>query len=162
MAFTGLAIALVHFGLGRHIWTIQKEEDLLMVFKLFYVVYYVYDAALFLTKMSALLYLTRLFPTHANSTWWNWALWITHGLNGAWFIGICCATAFMCKPLAKGWNPLLPGECGTTSSLWIGSAVPSVFIDLLILLLPLPKIWTLKISTTRRTGVTIVFILGYW
>ncbi|KAF2010700.1 hypothetical protein BU24DRAFT_400218 [Aaosphaeria arxii CBS 175.79] len=160
MAFTAVAITLVHFGLGRHIWTLD-ETELLMVFKLFYTVYYVYDVSLFLTKTSALLFLTRLFPRHTNPTWWNIALWVTHGMNSAWFVGICFGTAFMCKPLAKGWNPLIPGECGATSALWIGSAIPSVIIDLVILLLPLPKIWFLHISVARKTGVTLVFILGY-
>ncbi len=133
-----------------------------MVFKLFYIVYYVYDITLFLAKTSALLFLSRLFPRHANPAWWNFALWTTYGLNIAWFLGICFGTAFMCKPLAKAWNPFLPGECGPTSALWIGSAIPSVAIDLIILLLPLPKIWTLKIGPAKKAGVLLVFILGYW
>lgn len=131
------------------------------VFKLLYAIYFIYDLGLFLTKLSALLFITRIFPSHANSRIWNYTLWATYAMNGAWLVGIYLGTVLMCKPLAKAWNPLLPGKCGTTSSLWIGSAVPSVFIDLVILLLPVPKILTLRISRTRKAGIMVVFLLGY-
>ncbi|ROV99191.1 hypothetical protein VPNG_08249 [Cytospora leucostoma] len=44
---------------------------------------------------------------------------------------------------------------------WIGAAVPSVVIDIIILILPLPKLWHLKINTARKIGLMTVFILGY-
>jgi hypothetical protein len=135
--------------------------NLPLLFKLLYGIYYLYDISLFLTKTSALLFLGRVFPKHANSKWWNYTLWFTHGLNVAWLVGIVFGTVFMCDPVQKGWNPMMPGSCGTTSALWTGSAIPSVVIDLVILLLPVPKIWVLRISRTRKSGLLLVFILGY-
>lgn len=152
---------MVRLGLGHHIWTIS-DSDLSVFLKLLYAIYFLYDFALFFTKMSALLFFSRVFPTYANSVWFNRALLITHVLNFLWFIGIVFGTVFMCKPVAKGWNPFLDGTCGPTLGLWIGSAVPSVVIDLIILTLPLPKIWGLQMNKKRKVGLTVVFLLGYW
>jgi hypothetical protein len=152
---------MVKLGLGRHIWAINPANIGLLL-KLVYVNYYLYDAALFLAKMSALLFFSRVFPRYANSKFFNYALWATHALNVSWLIGIVFGTIFMCNPVAKGWNPMLPGKCGTNSALWIGSAVPSVFIDLIILTLPIPKIWGLQMNRKRKIGLTVVFALGYW
>lgn len=44
----------------------------------------------------------------------------------------------------------------------MGSAIPSVLIDIIILVLPLPKLWHLKIDLARKIGLMTVFILGYW
>jgi hypothetical protein len=137
------------------------QQNLPKIFKLLYAIYFLFDISLFLTKTSALLFLRRVFPRHATSNLWNYALYTAHGLNIAWLIGIIFGTVFMCDPVQKGWNPMLPGKCGTTSALWIGSAVPSVFIDLVILLLPVPPILPLHISRARKAGVLLVFVLGY-
>ncbi|KAI1810311.1 hypothetical protein GGS20DRAFT_208214 [Poronia punctata] len=46
-------------------------------------------------------------------------------------------------------------------SQYLGSAIPNVVIDLLILILPVPLIWRLRTSLLRKMGITIVFLLGY-
>lgn len=161
MIYFAIAFVLVELGFGRHIWMV-KADNLPQIFKLLYSIYYIYDISLFTTKTSALFFLMRLFPKHANSRLWNHTLYATHGLNVAWLLGIVLGTFFMCSPVQKGWDPMLPGHCGTTSALWTGSAIPSVFIDLVILLLPIPKIWSLQMGRSQKVGITLVFILGYW
>ncbi|GAP88685.1 putative cfem domain-containing protein [Rosellinia necatrix] len=155
-----LIFHMISLGLGRHIRGLSDEQiagNLLTI----YVVYFVYDTALFLTKMSALLFLSRVFPRYANHVLFNWGLWITHGLNVSWLLGIVFGTLFMCDPVAKGYNPNLPGYCSDVGKLWVGSAVPSVVIDLIILLLPMPKVWGLQMSGARKIGITVAFALGY-
>jgi len=133
-----------------------------MTLKIIFVIYFIYDSALFLTKLSALLFFSRIFPAYANAAWFNIIIYVTHGLNVAWFLGIIFGTLFMCNPIAKNWNPMLDGTCGETTALWYGSAIPSVIIDLIILLLPLPKIWGLQTSRARKGGIIAIFLLGYW
>lgn len=152
---------MVRFGLGRHLADIDPS-NLLPFFTVLFAVYFTYDAALVLLKASALLFYSRIFLNKQYSTWFSTALYVTHFLNIAWFLGIVLSSAFMCKPIAKSWNPLLEGTCGSTPGLWLGSAIPSVVIDLIILLLPLPMIWSLKMSTARKSGITAIFVCGYW
>ncbi|KAI1411805.1 hypothetical protein F5Y13DRAFT_200474 [Hypoxylon sp. FL1857] len=148
-------------GFGRHMNTLTSYERELF-FKLLYVGDFVYDTALYLTKLSGLLFFTRLFPQHANPQFFNIALWTTYGLNTLWLIGAYFGTIFLCNPVEAGWNPWLPGgKCGKTTTLFLGSAIPSVVIDLIILLLPLPQIWGLRITRGKKAGLFVVFILGY-
>ncbi|KAK4107383.1 hypothetical protein N656DRAFT_763566 [Canariomyces notabilis] len=155
-----LAFACLPLGLGRHVWTLETEH-LFTILKFIFIIYFIYDGALFLTKLSALLFFSRVFPAHANSAWFNIILYVTHGLNVAWFLGIVFGTVFMCNPIARNWIPMLEGTCGSTTGLWYGSAIPSVAIDLIILLLPLPKTWGLQTSLARKGGIVAIFLLGY-
>ncbi|KAI2890473.1 hypothetical protein CBS76997_6660 [Aspergillus niger] len=160
LGLCGVAFAMGFYGLGHHAQFVDSK-DLAIFLRLLYAVYYVYDIGLFFTKLSAILFLSRIFPWHANSKWFNYTIVATHCLNCAWLVGIIFGTTFMCNPVQKGWNPTLPGHCGTTSALWLGSAIPSVIIDLIILLLPVPKIWSLQMTTTRKLGIIGVFVIGY-
>lgn len=152
---------MIHFGLGRHFGEVEPTKYL-PFFTVLFAVYFTYDTALVLLKASALMFFARIFLSRQYATWFSWCLYVTHFLNIAWFLGIVFSSAFMCKPIAKSWNPTLEGKCGSTPGLWLGSAIPSVVIDLIILLLPLPMIWSLKMSTARKSGITAIFVCGYW
>ncbi|KAI2780682.1 hypothetical protein F4815DRAFT_469851 [Daldinia loculata] len=160
LAQLAVSFVCIEEGFGRHAAVLDPTK-LLHVAKNIFVIYFLYDAGLFLTKVSALLFLRRVFPGHASPTWFNRSLWVGHVLNLAWIFGIFFGTIFMCDPIAKNWNVFLPGHCGSTSGLFIGSAVPSVFIDLFILLLPLPRILSLQMTLGRKIGIVIVFVFGY-
>lgn len=157
----GTILGMVSHGLGRRAKTVPGE-DLLEFGKVLFAGYFAYDIALALTKCSALLFFSRIFPRRQSSAWFTWCLYGIHALNASWLIGILVGTVMICQPVAKNWLTDLPGHCGPPSSLWIGSAVPSAFIDLLILLLPLPKVWSLQLSKARRLGIIGIFMLGYW
>jgi hypothetical protein len=152
---------MVHYGLGRHLADVD-EANVLPFFTILFTVYFTYDTALVLLKASALLFYARIFLNRQYSTSFTYSLYVVHALNIAWFVGIVLSSAFMCKPIAKSWNPFLEGTCGSTPALWLGSAIPSVVIDLIILMLPLPMIWTLKMSIARKSGITAIFVCGYW
>lgn len=120
-----------------------------------------FDLAVFSTKLCVLLFFSRVFPAHANSKWFNWTLWITHGLNVGWLIGIVVASFFLCIPMEGSWNVNVNGDCSNQVPVYVGSAISSVFIDFVILLMPLPKIWRLQMSVGKKGGLMVVFLLGY-
>lgn len=138
----------------------QNREPFL---KLLFVAYFISYLGLGLAKTSALFFYSRIFPRTASPTWFNVGVTFAHILNVAWLVGITFGTAFNCNPVAKNWDVTgtLPGKCGPSSSIWIASVVPSVFIDLVILIIPLPRIWSIKTSKSRKFGLTVVFVLGY-
>lgn len=156
-----MALKLVDLGVGRHI-AVVPPENIEPILKLLLATYLVYGFALTITKTSALLFLHRIFPRQGSATWFKWTLWIAHIINTAWLVGYTLVEIFQCNPIAKFWNPGLPGECILQSRIYIGAAAPSVAIDLLILILPLPLLWGLNTSRARKIGIIIVFVLGYW
>ncbi|KAI1771756.1 hypothetical protein F4818DRAFT_428963 [Hypoxylon cercidicola] len=155
-----LVLAMIHIGLGVHVNTLPKEI-VYQNLKLLFVAYFNYDIGLYLTKTSALLFYSRIFTKYQHVTWFNYTLYAVHALNTFWLLGIIFGTIFMCHPVSKNWITDEDGECGSTGALWLGSAIPSVVIDLIILLLPLPKIWFLQMSRARKSGITVVFMIGY-
>jgi hypothetical protein len=56
---------------------------------------------------------------------------------------------------------MLPGTCAPMNRLWMGCTIPGVVIDFIILLLPMPSIWHLQSSLSRKIGITIIFAMGY-
>ncbi|KAI1091586.1 hypothetical protein F5B19DRAFT_493322 [Rostrohypoxylon terebratum] len=156
----GASFAMIRKGFGHPIKTLSSD-DVLFNLRVIYSGNYLFDTAIVLSKASALLFFSRIFPRAVNNRWFNAALWTVHILNIGWFIGIVVATVFLCDPIAKGWDPSIPGQCNTSPKVYIGSAVTSVSIDLMILLLPLPSIWRLQLKKAQKGGLLIVFLLGY-
>ncbi|KAI1121037.1 hypothetical protein F5Y10DRAFT_282805 [Nemania abortiva] len=157
LALAAIPTLLTQFSLIFHMISLGLGPALLDL----YIAYFVYDFTLFLTKTSALFFYYRVFVRYMHRTWFDYALWIVYFFNVSWLLGIFFGTIFMCDPVAKGYDPNLPGYCSPIGELWIGSAVPSVAIDLFILFLLVPKIWGLEISFAKKSGITVVFVLGY-
>ncbi|KAK7927538.1 hypothetical protein PG985_004536 [Apiospora marii] len=155
-----MSLILIDLGVGRHMWMMSREDQALFL-KVFFAIYFVYDLALALSKASALLFLHRALPAPSVPQWFRVAILVLHGANLAWFVGIVLGTIFQCSPVAKNWSPSLSGHCSPISALFLGSALPSVFIDLGILLVPMPVLWRLQINRAKKIALTIIFGLGY-
>lgn len=152
--------AMFDHGLGYHTWTLS-EYDQKTQLKLLYAANFIFDLVICVTKSCVLLFFNRVFPPHANSKWFNWTISILHFMNIGWLVGICIATFFLCFPLEASYNPNIVGDCRNQVPIYIGSAISSVFIDFVILLVPLPKIWRLQMSAGKKGGLMVVFLLGY-
>ena len=68
--------------------------------------------------------------------------------------------ALQCIPLAKIWDPTLPGHCVDASTLYTTVAVIILVSDFMMLLLPLTWIWKSMMSTKKKVGVSCVFAIG--
>lgn len=62
------------------------------------------------SRVSVCLFLLRIFAVNVS---WRWTLYIIIALTAG--TNIACGTAIMlrCQPLAKEWNPAIPGRCWT-------------------------------------------------
>lgn len=65
-----------------------------------------------------------------------------------------------CVPLQKLWNPTLDGTCVNQEKACGATGIAHIVLDLIILILPLPIIWNMKIDTTRKFLVSLVFTIG--
>ena len=147
-------------GLGKHVSQIS-DRDLTKGLILLYVNYPLYDLATFFPKLSALFFYARVFTTHVN-TWFTRSLWATGTLVIAWLIFALPSSIFQCTPVSKAWSVNIPGHCINLSDWWLGSAILSVIIDFIILILPLPVLWSMQLRPLRKFLVTAVLICGYW
>ncbi|OAG24768.1 hypothetical protein CC77DRAFT_1005711 [Alternaria alternata] len=153
---TGL---LLHHGFGLHITSVPPAN---MTFSLqvLYAGYLTYTAAMALIRISVGLFYHRLFSVacpnfryqvHANTL-----------LNVIWLVGLNLAAAFECTPVSAFWDKGIEGaKCMPTLNIQLGSVVPSVVLDLIALIMPLPIIWKLQLSMQRKVMLLGTFVLGY-
>ncbi|RYP65140.1 hypothetical protein DL769_006419 [Monosporascus sp. CRB-8-3] len=66
-----------------------------------------------------------------------------------------------CTPHAPNWNPFIPGVCRIDiKRLSFSSAIINLILDFIPLLLPQHVIWRLRMSNSKKVGVSIVFLVG--
>lgn len=79
----------------------------------------------------------------------------------AWGIAVVLVTIFQCNPVEAGWDKTIPGwKCFDLKSFVIGTNVPNIIADAAIIALPVPLVWKLRLSRTRRVGLVAVFLLA--
>lgn len=79
----------------------------------------------------------------------------------AFGIGIVVSDLLTCRPLAKYWDPLRSGVCESPLGSLIAISGCNVAMDLTIVLLPMPMVWGLQMTTRRKIELTITFALGF-
>lgn len=155
---TSLIYWWISLGLGRHASTVSPE-DLLQGPRIIFAAAFFYDASIVLPKFSALFFYYRIFEK--TSRWFYVALLVVGTLNAGWFVAGCLSTLFQCVPIEKAWSIVGGGHCFSQWAWFLGTAIPSTLIDLCILLMPLPMLWRLQVSKTRKVMIIGVFLCGY-
>ena len=156
-ALIGLELGWVSVGLGRHIWApnVQPHIGLIILFA----TEVVYDTGITIIRISVLLFYHRIFGKQNR---FRMALWITMAILIAWFIAITAMAVFKCSPVKKQFDYTVPGYCLSIHRGFLGATAPNFLIDVILLLLPMPMLWNLKIKKTKKLALTANFLLGYW
>lgn len=72
------------------------------------------------------------------------------------------AGTFLCRPMAKLWDPSIPGACMNAHDYWLSAAGMNIGLDFLVLLLPLPAITSLHLPRRQKICIIGVFLLGFF
>lgn len=70
---------------------------------------------------------------------------------------------FQCLPIHYFWDRAMPGakgKCVKAAPALIAFSAFNVFSDVVILLLPIPIVWNLKVSRRQKVSLSGVFLLG--
>lgn len=70
------------------------------------------------------------------------------------------AEIFQCSPIDSFWNPKIKGKCIKLDDVLITCSSLNIATDILILLLPLPALLKLHVSTERKAQLVATFMLG--
>ena len=54
----------------------------------------------------------------------------------------------------------MPGHCVSKNEYFLGTAIPEVVTDFVILAMPLPYVWNLQMKLKQKILLSVVFILG--
>lgn len=149
----------VHYGLGRHIGCLSLT-DIILADKYQAIGEIPIMISTLFSRVSVCLFLLRIFAVNIS---WRWTLYIIIALTAG--TNIACGTAIMlrCQPLAKEWNPAIPGRCWTpTNQVTVGQVqgAISVFLDLALSVLPIYCMWKIQMSWRRKAAICGIMSLG--
>lgn len=144
-------------GLGLHVN--QASGNLTQWLLILWIYNLTYNTGLSCVKLSVVLFYFRVFQ-HLRI--YSIALWFTAFLVVAWFLGTNLSSIFQCSPVQSAWDKNIKGHCIASGPDFLGTAISNLVVDLVILLIPLPALWRLHVSRTRKLALTGVFICGYW
>ena len=74
-------------------------------------------------------------------------------------VASCFAAIFQCNPIESQWMPSIPGKCYNVT-LFYRLSIQNAITDLVMLVLPLPIVWNLHATRSKKIGVTVVFLMG--
>lgn len=116
----------------------------------------IYPAIVTCVKLSILCFYRRIFTTPA----FRLASSVMLGLSVAWFIAIEIASICTCIPIDHFWDLAKPGKCINYNNFFLSYSIIEIVIDLIILVMPLPSIWSLQLSRRNKWVVTAIFSVG--
>lgn len=117
----------------------------------------IYVPCLALSKVSMLLFYRRVFTT----TGMRRAVDIGLGLVAAWTIAFECAVIFLCTPVSFFWNRVGDqGTCGSFLGMITTLIATNALGDLVIMVMPIPTVWSLQMKKTEKIGIISSFALA--
>lgn len=80
---------------------------------------------------------------------------------GAWSVSQMLLPLFVCRPIQANWDASVPGTvCIDSIVPTYGNAAGTIMSDIIVLFLPLPTLWSLRLSTSQKWAVLGVFGIG--
>ena len=137
---------------------IYSLEDVLYL-KLTFISSIFYFTIVGAAKLSILCMYNRLFSRDAA---FRRHLAVSSVLVLGFWIGCTVATLTNCIPLKWSWiNGLVdPRYCFNYNIFWVAAGTCEVFIDVIILTLPIRAVHRLQLSRKRKVTVVFIFLLG--
>ena len=77
-----------------------------------------------------------------------------------WVVSVILETFLLCRPLAYNWDTSISGTCGNRNATYVVAGTLNLVTDLMVMALPLPHIWKLQLSFSKKIALCGVFSLG--
>ncbi|KAJ5953487.1 hypothetical protein N7454_000383 [Penicillium verhagenii] len=117
----------------------------------------IYNFELCMIKMSILVFYRRVFGMNPLN-------WLAGSFSIAWFIGCTVALCLAPAPVSYFWTQILDETGGhyrySFYNYYIGNAATNVVCDFLVMAVPIPIIWRLKMRIAQKIMVSLVLLLG--
>jgi hypothetical protein len=86
---------------------------------------------------------------------------VTSSVIVAYLVSCILVICLLCQPIQFNWDVTLThGKCGNEVAIEYFSAAFNMVLDLWVVYLPLPTIWTLQLSPQKKWILTASFSLG--
>ncbi|KAM0270413.1 hypothetical protein ACHAQH_009471 [Verticillium albo-atrum] len=154
LVYSATVLTMIHYGLGRYAWEVTVE-NYSEVLKWLYASSIVYIPAAYLTKVTLLLLIARVFAVNERVAkgihWFLWALLLL-------YTPVQTIKIIICIPVQSYWDPSISGRCINQRRVFIVDLSIAVMADLVILILPIPLAWSLNLPLKKK--IKIMLMLG--
>ncbi|PWY73062.1 hypothetical protein BO70DRAFT_389335 [Aspergillus heteromorphus CBS 117.55] len=160
-ATAGLSMAGGAFGAGRHVWAITLPE-LTQIFKILFAYTFVYAASCSTCKLSILFFYRRVFVTSHQDLSLRVSLLVGFGLTLSYPIIVWVTMGNCCRPVSYFWNEFsgATGTCIDTDTFFLAAGVVNMVNDIVVLLIPFPRIAKLQMHFRKKVAICAILALG--
>lgn len=81
-------------------------------------------------------------------------------LSMGYFISVFLETFLLCQPVEFNWDKTIEGTCTNQGLAYLLAGITNLLIDVLIVVLPMPVLWKLKLPLAQKFGISAMFGLG--
>lgn len=108
-------------------------------------------------KYSILSLYVDIFP---NRTF-RYICYTIMGVSAVYFISVVVEGFALCTPVQFNWDKSIPGgECHNQNMAYLAAGIMNLIVDVIIVVLPMPQLFGLKIPIAKRLGIASMFGLG--
>ncbi|OCL13442.1 hypothetical protein AOQ84DRAFT_436331 [Glonium stellatum] len=144
-------------GVGQHQSTVTLDE-LSFSLKQFVVIGEVGTLAITFVKISALDLFISIFQSNQR---FHQVAYILMGIVCCYGISYTIVSLAACRPFAAQWDKTIPGyKCIDTSAYYMSQCVIGAVLDCLVVALPMPMVWGLRLKLSKKIALTAIFGLG--
>ncbi|KAF4781173.1 CFEM domain-containing protein [Colletotrichum scovillei] len=156
--FPPIIFAMMRYGLGRDIWTLQPYE-ITMFLKLQFVLQLFYISGLAVIKASVIYLYIRVFSIQGFRT----LLWCTQIFNFLLGGSYILLSLVQCQPFQhywNGWDGEQDGHCADLNTIGLTHVAFNIALDVWMLILPATQLYKLNMELKKKIGVMAMFSVG--
>ncbi|CAD6590416.1 MAG: hypothetical protein ASARMPREDX12_004355 [Alectoria sarmentosa] len=121
-----------------------------------------YVVSITIAKFAILIFLYRIFKVSSKFRYTSWAV---GAIMAVWALITVLLVCFSCKPLAASFNYKLrfaPTTVRKPESYDVENIFGfcNIFVDFMLLLMPMPLLWMLHMTRAKKVGVSVIFANG--
>ncbi|OTB12361.1 hypothetical protein K445DRAFT_25654 [Daldinia sp. EC12] len=150
-----LRLVAVLGGAGLHITQLEPSQ-LEQFSRIVFAAQVLYAVCLGLIKLSIARCLQRIFFTRE----FRIASYIVMGFSVAWTLQTILIGVLICQPVELNWDPTVRGTCGDQEAGFTSVAIVDIVTDLMLLLLPIKPLISLRIKTSHKVALLVIFGAG--
>ncbi|TLD31374.1 hypothetical protein PspLS_03064 [Pyricularia sp. CBS 133598] len=151
----GMQLESSRLGFGKHIWVIEEAPGLSLL-KYFWVGQMMYIVVQVFAKISILILYIRLFTTPWFQMFCKCSM-VFMGLHG---VGYLVLVIIQCLPVAAVYDRSIEGRCLEFNPIVYSGAALSVFEDVVLVVIPIPELWSLRLNFKKKMGLMLMFAIG--
>ncbi|KAJ9215666.1 hypothetical protein DTO166G4_2772 [Paecilomyces variotii] len=116
-----------------------------------------YGIAMSLVKTSIMLFFFRIFGSKRS---FRISVAVVMAIVWMWAVSVILETLLLCRPLAYNWDAIIDGVCGEKNATFVAAGTLNLVTDLMVMALPIPHIWKLRLSVPKKLALCLVFCMG--